>query len=154
MVHIGLDVETGEITAERLTDNAKHDSSQVEELLEETIERTGPVTHVGGDGAYDKWKSYEAIAGAGATPVIPPQKNAKVKRHGNCKGPPLPRDEALRYIRRHGRKEWKREHGYHRRSLVETALGRFKQVIGRVLRSRERSRQRTEARWVVRFSTG
>ena len=145
-LHIGLDVETGEITAERLTGNDTHDASQVEGLLEETVDRAGPVAHVVGDGAYDTWKSYEAIAGAGATPAIPPQKNAKIKRHGNCNGPPLPRDEALRYIRRHGLRKWKREQGYHRRSLVETALGRFKQIIGRVLRSRERSRQRTEAR--------
>ena len=35
-IHIGLDVETGEITATRLTDNGKHDASQVAPLLEET----------------------------------------------------------------------------------------------------------------------
>ena len=104
------------------------------------------MTRVVGDGAYDTWKSYEAIAGIGAAPVILPQKNAKIKKHGNCKGPPLPRDEAIRYLCRHGRKRWKREHGYHLRSLVETALFRFKRIISRVLRSRERSRERTEAR--------
>ena len=145
-IHIGLDPETGEITAERLTGNDKHDASQVEALLEETIETTGPVTHVGGDGAYDTWGSYEAIEAVEAEPVIPPQKNAKISQHGNVKAEPLARDEAIRYIRRHGRKQWKRAHGYHLRSLVETALFRFKQIIGRVLRSRERSRQRTEAR--------
>jgi hypothetical protein len=145
-IHVSLDPETGEITAERLTDNSKHDASQIESLLEETLKTTGPVTHVGGDGAYDTWDSYDAIEAADAQPVIPPQKNAKIKRHGNCKGPPLPRDEAIRYIRRHGRTKWKRVHGYHRRSLVETGIYRFKRLIGRVLRSREPSRQRTEAR--------
>lgn len=145
-IHISLDPETGQITAERLTGNSKHDASQLKALLEETIETTGLVTHVGGDGAYDTWDSYEAIKAVGATPVIPPQKNAKIKRHGNSKGPPLPRDEAIRYIRRHGRAKWKRVHGYHVRSLVETALFRFKQLIGRVLRSRDLPRQRTEAR--------
>lgn len=145
-IHIGLDPETGEITAERLTGNDKHDASQVEALLEETIETTGPVTHVGGDGAYDTWGSYEAIEAVEAEPVIPPQKNAKISQHGNVKAEPLARDEAIRYIRWHGRKQWKRAHGYHLRSLVETALFRFKQLIGGVLRSRDLPRQRTEAR--------
>lgn len=145
-VHISLDPETGEITAERLTGNDSHDASQVAPLLEETLEHVPSISHVGGDGAYDTWGSYEAIAAVGATPVIPPQKNAKIKQHGNSKAPPLPRDEAIRYIRRHGRARWKREHGYHLRSLVETALGRFKRIIGRVLRSREFLRGCTEVR--------
>ena len=121
-LHLGLDAETGEITATRLTDNSKHDASQVAPLLEETLDQAEAIASVGGDGAYDKWKSYEAINDVGARPVIPPQKNAKVKQHGNAKAEPLPRDEAIRYIRRHGRKRWKREHGYHRRSLAETAI--------------------------------
>jgi hypothetical protein len=142
-LHLALDPETGEITATELTDNATDDASQVEPLLNET---EGPIETVGGDGAYDKWKSYEAISAVGARPVIPPQKNAKIKRHGNTAGPPLPRDETLRYMRRHGRKEWKRASGYHRRSLSETGMYRFKQIVGRVLRSRTLARQKTEAR--------
>lgn len=145
-LHVGMDVETGEITAERLTENDKHDASQVEALLEQTTETMGSLTHVGGDGAYDTWKSYQAIEAVGARPVIPPQKNAKIKKHGNSKGPRLPRDEAIRYIRRHGRSKWKRVHGYHVRSLAETAIYRFKQVIGRMLRSRTIGNQCTEAR--------
>lgn len=142
-LHLALDPDTGEITATELTDNATDDASQVEPLLDET---DGPVECVGGDGAYDKWKSYRAIEDVGARPVIPPQRNAKIKRHGNTKGPRLPRDEAIRYIRRHGRAKWKRESGYHRRSLAETGMYRFKQVVGRVLRSRTLPNQRTEAR--------
>lgn len=145
-LHISLDPETGEITAERLTGNDKHDCSQVEPLLQETVETYGPVRQVGGDGAYDKWKSYRAIEAVDALPVIPPQKNAKINKHGNCKGAPLPRDEAIRYIRRHGRAKWKRMHGYHLRSLVETGIYRFKRLIGRVLRARSFSGQRTETR--------
>lgn len=145
-IHLGVDPETGEITAERLRQNDQHDSSQVEPLLAETVEHVAEVSHVGGDGAYDKWKSYEAIAAVKAEPVIPPQKNAKIKKHGTCKGAPLPRDEAIRYIRRHGRKKWKRVHGYHLRSLVENVIFRFKRLIGRVLRARKLANQQTEAR--------
>ena len=145
-IHIGLDPETGEITATRLTDNSKHDSSQTAPLLEETLRQGRAISTVGGDGAYDKWKCYEAIEAAGAQPVIPPQKNAKIKQHGNTKADPLPRDEAIRYIRQHGRKKWKQEHRYHLRSLAETAIFRFKRIIGRTLRARKLVNQATEAR--------
>ena len=37
-IHIGLDPETGEITAERLTVGDEHDSSQIEGLLQETAD--------------------------------------------------------------------------------------------------------------------
>ena len=101
-LHLGVDADTGEITATTLTDNTEHDASQTEVLLEET---NGDLRAVGADGAYDTWDAYDAITDQEARPVIPPQKNAKIKKHGNCKGPPLARDEAIRYIRQHGRKK-------------------------------------------------
>ena len=177
-LHLGVDSDTGEITAVRLTDNTSGDSSQVEPLLEETrsegseeegseeegseeegseaegseaegSEAEGSETsldRVGADGAYDTFDVYEVIDSYGATPVIPPQKNAKIKKHGNCKGPPLPRDEAIRYIRQHGRNKWKRTHGYHRRSLAETAVYRFKGRMGRFVEARTWANERTEVR--------
>lgn len=145
-LHLALDVDTGEITATVLTDNSIDDASQAEALLDQTLESTASISHVGGDGGYDKWKCYAALDAIGAEPVIPPQVNAKIKQHGNCAAAPLPRDEAIRYIRRHGRKKWKRDHGYHRRSLAETAMFRYKRIIGPDLRARELARQQTEAR--------
>ena len=59
-------------------------------------------TKVEGDLGPVAFRVYEVISDHGATPVIPPQKNAKIKKHGNSGGPPLPRDEAIRYIRQHG----------------------------------------------------
>lgn len=145
-VHLSVDPATGEITATTLTENNQHDSSQMEPLLEESEENRGPIDTVGGDGAYDKWVCYGAIEARGATPVIPPQKNARIRQHGNCKAPALPRDEAIRYIRSHGRAKWKRDHAYHLRSLAETAIWRFKCCIGRTLRARKFLNQQTEAR--------
>jgi hypothetical protein len=40
--------------------------------------------------------------------------------HGNRKDKPHQHDENLRSIRKHGRKRWKRDSGYHRRSIAET----------------------------------
>ncbi|MEQ8672505.1 MAG: IS5/IS1182 family transposase, partial [Aggregatilineales bacterium] len=52
----------------------------------------------------------------------------------------------LRRIRHIGRKRWKIEAGYHRRSLAETAVFRFKTIFGNTLSSRTLTRQVTEAR--------
>jgi len=145
-LHLGADAKTGRITATTLSENREHDSSQALPLLEESEQNCGSIAQVGADGAYDKRVCYHAIEAHAAQPVIPPQKNARIQQHGNAEAPPLPRDEAIRYIRAHGLARWKAEHGYHRRSMVEAVIGRFKRIIGRRLRSRELRRQRTEAR--------
>ena len=162
-LHLGVDSDTSEITAVTLTDNTSGDGSQVEPLLEETLSDTSEtdtsdedvsdedvsdtvLDTVGADGAYDMWDVYDAISDRGAKPTVPPQKNAKIKKHGNCSGPPLPRDEAIRYIRGHGRKKWKRVSGYHRRSLAETAVYRFKQLMGRFVEARRWENEKVEVR--------
>ncbi len=140
--------DTGEVTAVSLTDNTSYDGSQVEDLLDQTLERTDKeLSAVGGDGAYDTWDVYDAITDREATPTVPPQRNAKIKKHGNCSGPPLPRDEAIRYIRAHGRKKWKQTtHRYHRRSLAETAVYRFKALMGRFVNARRCESEKVEVR--------
>jgi hypothetical protein len=79
-------------------------------------------------------------------PVIPPRRSAAIKKHGNCAGKPLPRDEAIRGIRRLGRRQWKEEVGYHRRSLVETSIYRLKQSFGARLKNKCFANQQTETR--------
>jgi len=76
---------------------------------------------------------------------VPPRRDAKIWQHGNCKKTPLPRDQNLRRIRQIGRKKWKVESGYHRRSLAETAVFRFKTIFGNTLSTRTLPRQITEA---------
>ncbi|NJK53140.1 MAG: hypothetical protein HC936_10600 [Leptolyngbyaceae cyanobacterium SU_3_3] len=79
-----------------------------------------------------------------AKPIIPPRKNAVIWQQGNCNAPPHPRDENLRYIRKHGRKNWKQQFLYHRRSLSETAMFRHKTIFGGKVRSRQFENQTTE----------
>ena len=76
--------------------------------------------------------------------VVPPRKNAVIERHGNCHDPPLPRDTHIREIKKMGRKKWKEKHKYHRRSISETAMYRFKALFGNKLSSREFIRQANE----------
>jgi hypothetical protein len=142
-LHLAVDPATQEIVAEVLTTNAGHDADQVEALLEEV---PGQIDSVTADGAYDKWKVYEAIERRGAQPKIPPRHDAKIKRHGNAAGPRLARDEAIRMIRRVGRKNWKKQIGYHGRSLAETAVSRLKTIFGPILKNRKLPNQLTEAR--------
>jgi hypothetical protein len=142
-LHLSINAATQEIVAEALTSRACDDAEVVPALLAQ-IEP--PVSKLLGDGAYDKWKLYDGLAQAEIEPVIPPRKGASIRRHGNSARPRLPRDEAIRGIRRHGRTGWKRQSGYHRRSLVETSMSRLKQAFGPRLKNKGFDNQRTEAR--------
>jgi hypothetical protein len=84
------------------------------------------------------------LEATGAKVTIPPRRDAKIWQHGNSDGEPWQRDENLRAIRRFGRKRWKKESGYHRRSLAETAIFRLKAIFGAALRSRNFAQQATE----------
>lgn len=126
-VHVGVDEASGEIVAAIVTTNSVHDSQELPDLLEQIEEE---ITQVSGDGAYDRRGCYDAIRQRQARAAIPPQHNAKIWQHGNSKAERLARDENLRRIRQIGRAAWKRECGYHRRSLAETTMFRLKTLFG------------------------
>jgi hypothetical protein len=142
-LHLAINPDTQEIEAETLTENGSDDASQVAPLLDQAA---CPTKAFYGDGAYDKWKVYETLGPRGTKAIIPPQRNAKIKQHGNSTRPPLSRDVAIRDIRRRGRRRWKEEVGYHRRSLSETAMYRMKCCFGDHLKNRVIPNQHTEAR--------
>jgi hypothetical protein len=142
-LHLAVNPATQEIVAETLTENSCDDASQADPLLDQV---RNPTNGFYGDGAYDKWKVYEILEKRGTKAIIPPQRNAKIKQHGNSSGRPLSRDIVIRHIRRHGRRHWKESVGYHRRSLSETAMYRMKCCFGDHLKNRLIPNQRTEAR--------
>jgi len=142
-LHLTVNPDTQEIEAEVLTENSGHDADQVDELLDQV---NGPVDAFYGDGAYDQWKVYDSLWGREIQPIIPPRRNAKIKQHGNGHQTPLVRDEAIRSIRQVGRKQWKKDIGYHRRSLAETAMYRMKCCFGEKLKNRKLPNQRVEVR--------
>ena len=96
------------------------------------------------DGGYDQRKCYEILNKHGAKAAIPPRKGAKIWQRANSKAERLARDENLRRIRKVGRKEWKRESNYHRRSLAETQVFRFKTIFGDRLQTRQIDNQFNE----------
>jgi IS5 family transposase len=142
-LHLAVDADTHEIEAALLTTAGVHDAEVAPELLAQ-LER--PLVSASADGAYDRKNVYAALAAQApqATVAIPPRRDAKIHQHGNCLAPPQVRDENLRYIRAHGRAQWKRDSGYHRRSLAENAIFRLKTIFGQHLRARQLETQATQ----------
>ena len=143
-LHLGADPENGEIQAVLLTENNVSDDATVKELLEQ-IEQE--LLACAADGAYDKRKVYDALNehSPDVRILIPPRKNARIWQHGNSKAERLKRDENLRYIRKHGRQQWKEDSDYHMRSLAETAMFRLKTIFGDELSARLLETQTTQA---------
>ena len=143
-LHLGADPENGEIQAVLLTENSVSDDATVKELLEQ-IEQT--LLACAADGAYDKRKVYDALNkhSPEVEILIPPRRNARIWQHGNSKAERLKRDENLRYIRKHGRQQWKEDSDYHMRSLAETAMFRLKTIFGDELSARLLETQTTQA---------
>jgi transposase len=143
-LHLAVDAGTGEIVACVLTDNASDDAGQVPALLE-AIE--GEIASVTADGAYDGEPVYQAIAGHQSDPppdvVIPPRASA-VPSTENAEAQSQ-RDRHIQLIAERGRMVWQKATGYGRRSLVETAVGRYKALIGPKLRARMLPAQQGEA---------
>lgn len=127
-----------------LTENSVSDDAAVAGLLQQ-IEQE--IQEFAADGAYDKRKIYDGLIAHSPNmkSLIPPHKNAHIWKHGNTKTERLKRDENLRFIRKHGRKAWKENSGYHVRSLSETTLFRLKTILGDELSARLLETQTTQA---------
>jgi hypothetical protein len=143
-VHIGMCAETGQIVVSAMTSNNISDEEAMVRMME-TLEDV----HLGdviGDGAYDTIDCREAVYDRGGRQIIPPDKNAKKQR--KTKFPALQeRDEAIERIKelgKEGRSSWKEEVGYHRRSRIETAMYRYKIILGDKLTARREDTQATE----------
>jgi transposase len=140
-LHLGVDEATGEIVAAVVSEAGVADEAAVPDLL---LQVPGELYQVSADGAYDKRHCYDVLAERGAKAVIPPRRDAKIWQYGNCAGAPWQRDENLRAIRRTGRRRWKQDSGYHRRSLAETTFFRCKTLFGPTLHARTFPQQATE----------
>jgi Transposase DDE domain len=134
-LHLAVDAETGEIVASVLTGKEAADAGQVPVLLEQV---QGKIASVMADGAYEGEPVYRAIAArqpqAVPSVVIPPRRSAALSPRSDTD--PSQRDGHIRLIQEQGRSAWRKATGHGRRSLVETAIGRYKALIGPRLRSR------------------
>jgi|KBSMisStandDraft_5_1062788.scaffolds.fasta_scaffold425632_1 hypothetical protein len=140
-MHLAVDEKNQQIQAVTLTTNAVQDATEVKELLEQIDQ---PIGSFKGDGAYDKHKARRELFGRNIRQVIPPQRNAvQLKKKYDFLEQ---REEAIRSIEEIGRKEWKIQNDYHQRSKSETAMFRYKTIIGNNLSARKFKKQQTEVR--------
>jgi hypothetical protein len=138
-LHLCIDHTTHEVVSLSMTDRDVLDRVEVPQLLK-AVE--GEVVEVLGDGAYDFEACHRAIYERGARAVIPPRKRARVRAGPEFKD----RNEAVERVREVGKAQWKKEAGYHRRSLVETAMMRLKSLFSDRLKARQWRRQEAELR--------
>ncbi len=143
-VHLGVDESSGELLAVLVTSPQRHDKDALSDLLAQVDQIGVALEQVSGDGGYDFMTCYRDIAQRGARATIPPRRNACP----NPRGETPQRDANLRRIQElaghskskkrqeQARQRWKEESGYHRRSLVETAVFRLKTIFGDKLSSR------------------
>lgn len=140
-VHLGLNTKTGQVRAVLMTHQDVADGDVLAELLDQ-IPDDEQLDVIGGDGAYDTKPCHAAIAARGATPSIPPREGA-AHWPANTAGATW-RNDAVDAIARLGRREWKNGSGYHRRSLAENAMYRFKTLTGNCLWARRIDSQAAE----------
>lgn len=140
-LHIGMDEKSKLIVTALMTENNCGDDKKLPELLNQYA---GTFHQVSADGAYDSHDCFDDITRRGATATIPPQPNPKHKTK-NKDQIKRARDKVVWEIQQKGRKEWKQQSGYHRRSLVENCFYRYKQILGDKLTSRKLENQQIEA---------
>jgi hypothetical protein len=126
-VHLGVDAEARDVIAVEVTTTAWTDGEMFGGLINQ-IE--GSIEQISADGAYDTREAYDMAAQREARLVVPPRENAVPWE------PTHPRTHALADIAQKGEAPWKRDTGYHRRSLAENAMYRLKQLFGDTLTSR------------------
>ena len=133
-LHLCVDEATLETVSAIVSTNDISDAEVLSDLLEDV---PGRIEQVSADGAYDQRKCYDTLNRHGAKAALPPRKGARIWQHGNSQGERHQRDENLRCIRKAGRKQWKKGSNYHRRSLAETQVFRFKTIFGDRLQTRQ-----------------
>lgn len=139
-LHLAMNAETAEILAAVGTLSHVSDKEVLPLLLAQIDE---PIARLTGDGGYDYATCYQAIRARNARAIIPPRRTGRLHPQDERL---RARDHNLRRIRKVGRKKWKQQSRYHRRSLIETAMMRHKTLFGSCLSSRRLPTQATEMR--------
>lgn len=142
-LHIGIDVHTQEIVCVELTTNGADDAATAGKMLQA---KTAQVKSFRGDGAYDDF-AFREILGNDVGQIIPPPKDAVTHTGTNnkpVKASLRQRNEAVTFIGEQGRKAWKVQVGYHRRSLNEVTMFRYKTTFTAQMSARKMDNQKTE----------
>ena len=127
-LHLAIDADTHEVVAAEVSLVNVADNEVLPTLLNPLRRR---IKQVSADGAYDTKECHKLLRRKGAKPTIPPRSNAGLWEYGH------PRNEAVEALKKDQLKQWKRDNQYHLRSLSETAMYRYKQLISAKLSLRD-----------------
>lgn len=147
-LHLPVDASTGQIATHVPVDGDGDDATQASALLRHC---ESALTSVTADSAYDRDPVYQAVAarqpGSPPAVVIPPRVEAVPSTADPDEQ--SPRDRHVQLMAERGRMGWQRAAGYGKRNHAETAMGRYKHLIGPKLRARIRPAQLGEVALAV-----
>ena len=110
----------------------------------------GKIDKVAADGAYDRSHCWDMLMQRKIAGIIPPRVDAVYWEDEQGALLIHQRNKNLIYIDLYGTKRWKELTNYHRRSLSETAMFRYKTIFGSQMSARSEAGQQTEANIKVR----
>ena len=122
-LHLAVD-RSGMIVAHALTDARVDDATTGIELI---AAAAGDLARVTADAAYDTIAVYDAAGERGATVVVPPARTARVSRR---RPRSRARDHTITAVQAVGRRQWKKDAGYHQQARVENVFYRYKSIFG------------------------
>jgi hypothetical protein len=137
-LHIGVD-RAGQILTQVLTHSSGDDAKNGIKILKKT---KGKLASVTGDAAYDTVAIYKLAESRGARVVVPPTRSASVSKRWPRSAE---RDRVIKRVSKVGRRQGKKESGYHRQGTVENAFSRYKTMLGGRLHARGIAAQKAEA---------
>ena len=135
-LHLAVDADTHEVIAAEVSLVNVGDNEVLPTMLNPLRRQ---IKQVCADGAYDTKACHSLLQRKGTKPAIPPRANAGFWEEGH------PRNEAVTALKNGELSQWKQESDYHKRSLSETAMYRYKQLISPKLSLRDYDAQVGEA---------
>jgi hypothetical protein len=141
-LHLGINRETQEIVMQLLTPHSTGSDAQA--AISMLKLNNAPISSFTGDGGYDSGKLRKVLYDNNIAAIIPPPRGTPISN--GEKPEKKGRDDDIYIIKTTGRSQWKQQTGYHKRSLIEVAMFRYKTIIGNKLKSRKSANQQTEAR--------
>ena len=138
-LHLGVD-GSGVIVAHALTGGHVDDATTALDLIDK-VGRRRLLPH-GGTRPTTRVVSTRLRVRVARRSSFPPTRTATVS--GRRPRSPT-RDRTIRQVQQAGRRQWKKDSGYHQQARVENAFFRYRLIIGESLRARSRAGQETEA---------
>lgn len=123
-LHIAVDVKKRKVLSVKVTDERKHDSTQMLPL----IEGMNSIKKVIADGAYDSREIFNRLSKRGIEPVIRIRNNSLAKSRGS-----MARKKAVVAYKNDAEK-WKKDNSYGQRWQSESAFSSIKRRFGEFVR--------------------